>query len=66
MESVMIPRKVKRPNLNAAYGLSYRSIPVKRDDIEKLKALKETTGQPITTLVGMAINHFLRTAKPAN
>ena len=59
-----IPQRKKAVNLNAVYGLEYRSVAVKREDVDRLENLKQQTGQPITALVSMAITLFLKQAKP--
>ena len=58
-----IPKREKKPNLNKLYGLEYRQIAVRREDVDKLHFLKEQSGQPISTLVGMAIEQFLHSAQ---
>lgn len=63
MSTVTIPVRSRKPSLNQAYGLAYRSIPVKVEDYKKLSELKQRTGQPYTALLSMAIEHFLKSVK---
>ena len=60
-----IPQRKRAANLNAAYGLEYRSVAIKKEDADRLLSLKHETGQSMTALMSMAITFFLEHARPA-
>ena len=62
---MIIPNKARKYNKNAEYGLSYHMLPVKRESVDKLRTIKAKTGQPFTYLIDLAIEQFLKTAKPS-
>lgn len=47
-------------NQNAVYGLEYRSIAVRKEAYDKLRVLKEETGRPVTDLIAIAIDEFIK------
>ena len=62
---MIIPRRARRPNRNAEYGLSYHMVALRQESYERLLALKAETGQPVTFLLDLAVDQFMRTAKPS-